>query len=660
MKNPNIEHLIKLLSKFGNKYIDSNKHLKRQNLMSDVNHYDKDLLETLINDPVTYNAYFIHVDSMSIFKKDEFNTAVRDAGYWLKSHTNYKSHVGLAVGKKYLNDSSDVVLNFPHKDCVLQGGMTKEDEKNVHERFYNDVISTPQIDNMFAPKILCHVKKYDKDNPNGVPVKHFDIKHDSLMIKANNLIALHSIEKIYSKSFDAIYLDPPYNVRSKNNKPSKNNTFSYNNEYNQSTWLVFMKNRLDVAKNLLKDTGVLIITISKEELNYLGVMLDEIFPKAKYIQDVITVINNPRGQQGGDFSNTCEYMYYIMPLNKSVIAPRKLKRSERSTRNLRDNGNNSLRTDGKTTFYPFIINPDDNRIIGIGKITPSNQHPKQTEIHDGKIYVYPIDKNDIERKWRYGHDTVHSIFNELSASKINNHHYEINLTKHWGSYRTVWASKKYDSNAYGKKYLRKLVPHAKFSFPKSIYAVYDALNALKYVRNNPNAKVLDFFSGSGTTANAVEMLNHNDGGNRIFVAIEQMSYPTNKNNLTPLYVTRLKNVIKNYHNGSFIYATFLNKNERFVQLVRNAKDSNELDRIYRAMKNSADIRLDVDLKKYESKENGLTKEEKRKCLLDMLDKNQLYYNYADIDDSNVRNIPALSDSDYQFNKSFYDGGEQND
>lgn len=237
----------------------------------------------------------------------------------------------------------------------------------------------------------------------------------------------------------------------------------------------------------------------------------------------------------------------------------------------------------------------------------------------------------------------------LKAEKKSDGHYEIMIGKTFGQYKTVWQSPLYDSSIHGKQLLKKLVPNAEFSFPKSVYAVRDALYAV--VGERKNAIILDFFSGSGTTAHAVQMLNDFDNGTRKFITIEQMDY------IKTVQVPRILAKDDNKKVSPFIYAELMEKNGGFIRDVEKAANTTELLAVFDRMKNTADFDFRVDLDKFEAELNTFESlADQKRELLRILDKNQLYYNYGNIDDANVRDL--IADHDYQFNQSFYgNGGE---
>lgn len=332
----------------------------------------------------------------------------------------------------------------------------------------------------------------------------------NILIEGDNYHALSVLNYTHQGKIDVIYIDPPYNTGAKDWKYS-NDYVDSNDTYRHSKWLSMMNNRLRLAKKLLKDDGVLICAIDENELNRLGLLLEKIF--GNHEQHCITIVHNPRGVQGKNFSYTHEYAYFSFPAGKEVIRHRRINKEDIDWRNLRDNGGESLRTDARNCFYPVIIK--DDKVIGFGDVVPTEEHPeKQTVKKDNQFYVYPIDRQGIERKWRYARQSVEEIKDLLRAKKTRNG-YEIELGKDFGTVRTVWQDSRYDANEYGTKLVHALVPDTHFDFPKSLYNTYDCIAPILYERKN--AIIVDFFAGSATTGHAVLLMNKEDGGSRQFI-----------------------------------------------------------------------------------------------------------------------------------------------
>lgn len=359
---------------------------------------------------------------------------------------------------------------------------------------------------------------------------------ENLYIEGDNLEVLKLLQESYLGKVKMIYIDPPYNTG--RNYIYRNDFSLDKEEYDEqaglideegarlaanpvgsarfhSAWLSMMYERLLVARNLLTADGVLVCAIDENELFSIGALLKEVFGEGSYDHVCVTVVHNPRGQQGKNFSYTNEYAIFVFPKALKVIADRRIADKNVDWSPLRNWGSESERTDAKNCFYPVIVK--DNKIIGFGDVSPDDYHPAQTVEANGVYYVYPIDRQGVERKWRYARQTVESIWGMLRPKKIAGG-YDIELGKTFGVQKSVWDDKKYDANEYGTKLVSDLVPGGGFSFPKSLYTVLDSVYA--GTANDKSAIVMDFFSGSGTTAHAVMKLNAEDGGHRKFIMIQ--------------------------------------------------------------------------------------------------------------------------------------------
>ena len=595
---------------------------------------DSALVELLLSDKRAKENFFIEQsvkkDKVLVFDKDKFISFVNNKEFLPDSFTSFKNKIGLMTNGDYLKEKSDVVLVWAYKDCVLEGGQDKEDQKR-DEIFYNETLAPDEIDRLFEPKVLTNFKKYDVKGEHKVTDFNTD---DNLIIKGNNLLALHCLKKKYRGKVKLIYIDPPYNP------DSKANTFCYNNKFNESSWLTFMKNRLEIAKSLLCSDGAMIIAIDENEHLEMGMLAKEIFKD--YEIHCVTIVHNPRGVQGSNFSYTHEYAFFIIPKNAKILCDRIIDEKEIDWSNLRNWGGESERSDAKNCFYPVLVDPSNDSIIGFGDVCKDNYHPTASNAKDKKlIKVFPIDKEGVERKWRYARQSVDDVKHLLRAKKTKRG-YEIEIGKDFGTYKTVWIDPKYDANEYGTKIVKSLVPGCKFDFPKSLYNVFDCVHSI--VGNDKNAIVLDFFAGSGTTAHAVLDLNKQDNGNRKFILCEQMGY------VDDVTVKRVHKVIQNNKSGSFIYAEIMEWNEKYIQDIKDADTSRKLLNIYEKMKQEAFFRYDIELSKFDEKEFAkLPLEEQKQVLCECLDKNHLYVNLSEIDDATYK----VSADDKKLNKEFY-------
>ncbi|NAX33803.1 site-specific DNA-methyltransferase, partial [Vibrio sp. V29_P1S30P107] len=231
---------------------------------------DPELLKLLLADEQLKKHFFKDIDGVLIFDKVAFQRFVNNKSFLPDSYTEFKNKIGLSDNSHYLAESNDIVLAWPYKDCVLEGGQTKEDQKR-NEIFWNETLAPEQVDTLLAPKALTNFKKFDSNG------EHTDFElsqNDNLIIKGNNLLALHSLMSVYRGKIDLIYIDPPFNT--------EHDSFLYNDKFNRSTWLTFMKNRLEAAKELLSDSGTIYVHIDHNEGHYLKVMMDEIFGKGNF------------------------------------------------------------------------------------------------------------------------------------------------------------------------------------------------------------------------------------------------------------------------------------------------------------------------------------------------------------------------------------------
>lgn len=657
----------KLLSEIPD-FTDENKNLKINVIKDYADNGNVKLLEPLLKNPQTKKAFFLPVLDCFVFNTAKFKEFLEYSSA-CNSYSKYLGEkIGLYMGDSSLLDRNEVVLNFPFKDCVLEGGQRKEDgldtyyeyddkkseytEKQSKRRevFYNEVLAQDEIDSLFSPKAFCNTKRYEKGKSEKCTKLNRDAElnkkrglaedtiTDNLIIKGNNLLALHSLKKEFAGKVKLIYIDPPYNTRN----PTAD-TFIYNNNFKDSTWLTFMRNRLEIGKKLLSKDGCLIIAIDENEHSYLGVLLHELFDTEYEIHN-ITIVHNPRGVQGTNFSYTNESAYFVIPKGKKSIVDRKIAPDEIEWRNLRDNGGESLRTDAKNCFYPIIVKNE--KIVGFGEVLlDDRKHPKQEEKKDGYSYIYPIDIQGIERKWRYARQTVEGIKDLLRVKKVKNH-LEIELGKNFGTFRTVWQDARYDANEYGKKLINDLVPNCPFSFPKSLWNVYDCLYSV--VGKDKEAIILDFFGGSGTTAHAVEELNKNDNGKRQFILCEQMDY------INTVTVPRVAEVQKRNEGGSFVYLELAKKNETALEQISACKSLEELTELFDELCSKYFLHYNVRVKEFRKEIESerfkqLNLKQQKEMFSRMLDLNQLYVNTDDRHDINT----GLTKDDIAITEDFY-------
>lgn len=327
------------------------------------------------------------------------------------------------------------------------------------------------------------------------------------LIEADNYHALQLLEYLYAGKVDCIYIDPPYNTGARDWKYN-NDYVDGNDQYRHSKWLSMMQKRLKIAKKLLSKDGAIVCAIDENEVNTLGLLLQEIFPE--YIINCISIIHNPGGIQGANFSFCHEYAYFVFP-NKSNYITKEKRNTNGELTPFRDWGKeNSKRRGSPNCFYPIFVNIKTNKVVGTGEVPDDDFHPSSAnEINDNILTVWPIDAKGIERRWRFAFDTVHEILDELVPVAIKGV-INIQRNKQWFVRKTVWSDPSYFANNSGSQLISNMIGN-RFTFPKSLYLTRDCLKA---VLQNNNALIVDFFAGSGTTMHAVNLLNAEDGGHR--------------------------------------------------------------------------------------------------------------------------------------------------
>lgn len=605
--------------------------LLRNKVYESAMNMDAGLIGLLLGNDETKKRFFADVNGTFVFDKVGFGWVVNNRQFLPDSYTRFKNRIGLTDSRgDMISASNDVVLSFPYKDCVLEGGQTKDDQKR-DEVFYNATLAPDEVDRLLYPKVLVGARRYTANSVEEGITFNDD---DNLIIKGNNLLAIASLLKRYEGKIKCIYIDPPYNPT------SQANTFAYNNTFNRSTWLVFMKNRLEIAKRLLKKDGVLIVAIDKNEQPRLQILIEETFPDSDV--DCITVIHNPRGAIGTNFSYTHEYAIFVTPKGKKSIGNRKLKPEEIDWSPLRNWGGESLRTDAKNCFYPIIV--EDGKIVGFGDVSADDEHPQQTEKRGNQYFVYPIDGKGVERKWRYARQTVESIWNILRVKTTKNG-LDIEIGKDFGTYKTVWTDSKYDASVNGTQLLKSILPDTQFTYPKSIYNVIDCIAAV--VESDSEAIILDFFGGSGTTGHAVMEINKQDGGHRRFILVEQMDYI--EQDTLPRNVAVMKSIAPE---ASIVYAELAKCNYIYIEEVTAAKTDTDLTALLERILSTSFISSKVnpaEIAGAAADFEALSVEDKKRFILELLDKNMLYVNLCDLDDEEY----AIGDADKAFTRSFY-------
>lgn len=372
------------------------------------------------------------------------------------------------------------------------------------------------------------------------------------LIEADNYHALQLLEYLYAGKVDCIYIDPPYNTGARDWKYN-NDYVDGADEYRHSKWLSFMQKRLEIAKKLLNpDNSVLIITIDEKEYLHLGCLLEEMFPNAR-MQMVTCVISSQASVRDNMFSRADEYIFFLFMGNAEVFKSDDdmLNEGLSATKSqlwfqFVRTGKGNLREDSKNLFYPIFADPESGKIIAIGDSVPLGVPRETVPVPENQIAIWPMTADGREARWRTGTEVANRRLSKgllrlgktskkdngwsvltvnegtekrIEAGEVVVKGYEETgaaiLVEVSGSQlrvpKTVWNKVSHNAGWHGSKLLSKILSDRKFPYPKSLYSVMDAINV---VCQKPDALIVDFFAGSGTTLHAVNLLNAEDGGNR--------------------------------------------------------------------------------------------------------------------------------------------------
>src|SRR5690625_3747851 len=297
------------LQQFGEKYFIEDV-VHKSKVIQDLDGYDAPLLEAFISNETIKKNFTIDIAGNIVMQTNKLIELFEADEYWQDSYTKYSKKIGLTAGGKFIDESTDVVLDFPYKDTVLKASMSKEDtdkdDLRPDEPFLNEVIAKEEIDTLLDKKIFVNVKKYDENGEH--EIDYFD-ENDNLIIKGNNLLALHTLKEKYAGKVKLIYIDVPYYFA----KKVDGDTFKYNSDFKLSTWLTFMQNRLEISRDLLSKQGSIFIHSNDESQPFLKVLCDNIFGPENFLNTIAINLKNVAGASGGGedkrFRKNIEYIH---------------------------------------------------------------------------------------------------------------------------------------------------------------------------------------------------------------------------------------------------------------------------------------------------------------------------------------------------------------
>lgn len=619
---------------------------------------DSSLLETLLSNEFTKEMFFTNINGIEVFDVNKFTHMVESQAFLPDSYTRFKQSVMLTDGIQSIQRNGDVVLEFPNKDCVLEFDSTDTNTAR-EETFLNETLMKNEIDILFDHKAFMDASRCDSNGVGVHPTTEFSID-DNLIIKGNNLLALHTLYPKYKGQIKLMYWDVLYNT--------SNDQVPYNDSFKHSSWLTMMKNRLEIAQKLLKDGGAICLQCDDNEQAYLTVLCDEIFGRENHLNTIVVEMASTGGLKRSfkdkRFVKTKEYilMYTKGQVNLTPLYDEENVLDKHYSIYFKNNEFVSLASKIQSVFPNRKINaseymsyPDVKKWIieNAEYIWRINGHPIISWANDTdniitKLYeendfiIEKIENKDktksiIARLDKTGQAVLTDIFN--LSKKIQKVNGQNSLTILRGD---LWKGFHKPMGNVTKEGAVKLSNGKKTEF-----LISDIITAF----TNENDIVLDAYLGSGTTAAVAHKMN------RRYIGIEQLD------SHIAMSLDRLQNVIAgeqtgisksvNWNGGgSFVYVELAKNSQTVIDRIVNTTDESELLSIYDELKVSPFVLYKVDIQQMEKEENAfasLTMEDQKKFLISIIDKNTLYINAADLDEEGC----SISDNDKTFTRNFY-------
>ncbi|MBA3016700.1 MAG: site-specific DNA-methyltransferase [Proteobacteria bacterium] len=658
------EKLIEIL-KTDSRFVDDEGELVKAAVIDRAWKIDRDLVKLLLADPDIKGKFFDEIEKHWIFNINTFIEYISDKNFLANSYTRFRNKIGLNIGGKFLRERGEVSLVWPYKDCVLEGGQTREEEKRK-EIFFNEILAQDEIDRLFDPKVLTNWKRYTVDGEQNVA----EIKRDetgtikeNLIIKGNNLLALHTLKKQFRGRVKLIYIDPPYNTGG--------DSFRYNDNFNHSTWLTFMKNRLEVAREIITKEGTIAISIDQNEIAYLMNLLDEIFGKENR-KNIITIkrgsvtgakVINPGVVNISEFVIIYSRDFRYWNPNRVYMPKERDVRYNGFIQNFEDGYENWTFTTVLEAFAEELkikktrlkkhFGDDYERELELFIYKNSEQVMQFASLDENSVSQEAVkikkqSENEKDRVFFYEREgkRPYYIYKGKLILFAKNSMTEVDGKKTFAQPTTdIWNDVlPNDLHNEGGIQLRKGKKPEKL------------ISRIIELWSDEGEIILDFFVGSGTTAAVALKLN------RQFIGIEQLDY------IEELPAVRLQNTIAGEKSGiskeinwkgggDFIYCELMKYNEAFMDKIQAAKTSKELVKLWKNIAKNSFLNWYVNPEMPEDAinnfieigktENGLEKQ--KKLLAELLNKNQLYVNLSEIDDKQFN----VSDYDKDLNRKFY-------
>ncbi|MDP3463736.1 MAG: site-specific DNA-methyltransferase [Bacteroidales bacterium] len=609
---------------------------------------DPKLIKHLIKHDTFKTHFFTGVEGVLVFDKIKFQRFVNNKSFLPDSYTAFKNKIGLTINDgttdNYITTKNDVVLAWPHKDCVLEGGQIKEDQKR-NEIFWNETLAPDEIDRLLDPKVFTNWKKYDQKGEHELT----EISdNDNLIIKGNNLLALASLKKRYTGKVKLICIDPPYN--------KGGDDFNYNDSFNHATWLTFMKNRLLIAKDLLNKNGTIFIFCDDNEQPYLKVLSDEIFSRESFITTIVWRNSDNSNNDAKQFSQDHNYIlvYSKNPKWESINLPRTevqskhYKNPDNDPRGPWFDGNPVNSPNPRKNLRYELIAPNGNKIQPPPNGWRWDKDTMKEKMDSGEIRFNSQNTGIIRR-------TYLEEQKDLPPSTL----WEVIEENEWLNIDETGHTRQ---AKFEQKKLYPNIPTSElFKTPKPERVIQKIILISTY----ENDIVLDFFGGSGTTSAVAHKMK------RRFITCEQMDY------IHEFTIPRIQKVVGTtikhkdklletieFDNGgiskevswqgggSFLYCELAKYNQTYADQILEADSKEKLIAVWQEMKEKAFLSYQFDKQSFDERIEAfktLSLDDQKKFLLEVLDKNQLYVNYSEIADETF----GISKVDKWLNDIFY-------
>lgn len=630
--------LVEILKQDARFFTDDGTLLRNKVYESALN-MDPRLIELLLSNDDTKKRFFADVKGTYVFDKVGFGWVINNRQFLPDSYTRFKNRIGLTDRRgDLISQSNEVVISFPYKDCVLEGGQTKDDQKR-DEVFYNETLAPDEVDRLLYPKVLVNAKRYTE---NGVDKGVTFHDGDNLIIKGNNLLAIASLLKRYEGRVKCIYIDPPYYF----NERKEADSFKYNSNFSLSTWLVFMKNRLDIAKRLLVKGGTIWISIGEDGMHYLKVLADDIFGKDHFVGTIPRRTRNGKSDVPFNLSQDFDWLLcYTNVDDSSTPIGRGVERKYYETDDfpgqpwrLADATSQRTAIERPNSYFT-MVNPrtgdeypsSEKRTWALTQDTFDYYYQKGAIVFPGDYDFLNIGKPYM-RKFKSEDDAAGKLSAVISDFQIQDF------------LQTLFGSAK---NKDGNSEIDAMFGRDEFGYAKP----ENLIKAIIEVATQEGDLVLDFHLGSGTTAAVAHKMG------RHYIGVEQMDY------IEAIAVERLKKVISGEQGGiskavdwqgggSFVYCELAKCNQHFVERIMAVKDDSELAPFWHEIKATGYINHYINPREIDKNAEdfmSLSFEDRKRLFIELLDKNMLYVNLCDLDDEEY----AISDADKAFTRSFY-------